>query len=310
VVTIRQWVINSLSFTTCQINNTFAKILTMSLPNIQQLERTASQIRRDIVRMVHACQSGHPGGSLGCTDFFVALYFHQLRHTPSFNMDGQGEDLFFLSNGHISPVWYSTLAHAGYFDKKELATFRFLNTRLQGHPATHEHLPGIRVASGSLGQGLSVALGAAQTKKLNKDNHLVYVLMGDGEQQEGQVWEAAMYAAHNQMDNVIATIDYNGQQIDGPVDKILSLLSLKAKWEAFGWTVLEFNGNSMQEVVNGLSLAKTLAGKGKPILNLMKTEMGFGVDYMMGSHKWHGVAPNDEELAKALAQLEETLGDY
>ncbi|MFN5429332.1 MAG: transketolase [Cyclobacteriaceae bacterium] len=282
----------------------------MSLPNIQQLERTASQIRRDIVRMVHACQSGHPGGSLGCTDFFVALYFHQLRHTPSFNMDGQGEDLFFLSNGHISPVWYSTLAHAGYFDKKELATFRFLNTRLQGHPATHEHLPGIRVASGSLGQGLSVALGAAQTKKLNKDNHLVYVLMGDGEQQEGQVWEAAMYAAHNQMDNVIATIDYNGQQIDGPVDKIVSLLSLKAKWEAFGWTVLEFNGNSMQEVVNGLSLAKTLAGKGKPILNLMKTEMGFGVDYMMGSHKWHGVAPNDEELAKALAQLEETLGDY
>jgi transketolase len=260
--------------------------------------------------MVHACQSGHPGGSLGCTDFFVALYFHQLRHTPSFYMDGQGEDLFFLSNGHISPVWYSTLAHAGYFDKKELATFRFLNTRLQGHPATHEHLPGIRVASGSLGQGLSVALGAAQTKKLNKDNHLVYVLMGDGEQQEGQVWEAAMYAAHNQMDNVIATIDYNGQQIDGPVDKILSLLSLKAKWEAFGWTVLEFNGNSMQEVVNGLSLAKTLAGKGKPILNLMKTEMGFGVDYMMGSHKWHGVAPNDDELAKALAQLEETLGDY
>ena len=282
----------------------------MSLPNIQQLERTASQIRRDIVRMVHTCQSGHPGGSLGCTDFFVALYFHQLRHTPNFNMDGQGEDLFFLSNGHISPVWYSTLAHAGYFDKKELATFRFLNTRLQGHPATHEHLPGIRVASGSLGQGLSVALGAAQTKKLNKDNHLVYVLMGDGEQQEGQVWEAAMYAAHNQMDNVIATIDYNGQQIDGPVDKILSLLSLKAKWEAFGWTVLEFNGNSMQEVVNGLSLAKTLAGKGKPILNLMKTEMGFGVDYMMGSHKWHGVAPNDDELAKALAQLEETLGDY
>ncbi|NOS57081.1 MAG: transketolase [Cyclobacteriaceae bacterium] len=282
----------------------------MSLPNIQQLERTASQIRRDIVRMVHACQSGHPGGSLGCTDFFVALYFHHLRHNPSFKMDAQGEDLFFLSNGHISPVWYSTLAHAGYFDKKELATFRFLNTRLQGHPATHEHLPGIRVASGSLGQGLSVALGAAQTKKLNKDNHLVYVLMGDGEQQEGQVWEAAMYAAHNQMDNVIATIDYNGQQIDGPVDKILSLLSLKAKWESFGWTVLEFNGNNMQEVVNGLSLAKTLAGKGKPILNLMKTEMGFGVDYMMGSHKWHGVAPNDEELAKALAQLEETLGDY
>ena len=282
----------------------------MSQPDITQLKKTASQVRRDIVRMVHACQSGHPGGSLGCTDFFVALYFHHLRHNSKFNMDGIGEDLFFLSNGHISPVWYSTLAHSGYFDKKELATFRFLNSRLQGHPATHEKLPGIRIASGSLGQGLSVALGAAQTKKLNKDDHFVYVLMGDGEQQEGQVWEAAMYAAHNKMDHVIATIDYNGQQIDGPVDKILSLLNLKEKWEAFGWTVLEFNGNDMNEVVNGLALAKSLAGKGKPILNLMKTEMGFGVDFMMGSHKWHGVAPNDEQLKLALGQLEETLGDY
>ncbi len=282
----------------------------MAQPDIAHLQKVASQVRRDIVRMVHACQSGHPGGSLGCTDFFVALYFHVLKHDPKFNMDGQGEDLFFLSNGHISPVWYSTLARAGYFDAKELATFRMLNTRLQGHPATHEHLPGIRIASGSLGQGLSVAIGAAQAKKLNSDNSHVYVLMGDGEQQEGQVWEAAMYAAHNKMDHVIATIDYNGQQIDGPVDKILSLLDLKAKWEAFGWTVVEFNGNSMEEVVAGLEKAKSLSGNGKPILNLMKTDMGFGVDYMMGSHKWHGVAPNDDELKKALAQLEETLGDY
>ena len=282
----------------------------MPQPDLVQLKKLSSQIRRDIVRMVHACQSGHPGGSLGCADFFVALYFHVLKHNPKFNMDGQKEDLFFLSNGHISPVWYSTLARAGYFEVKELSTFRFLNTRLQGHPATHEHLPGIRIASGSLGQGLSVALGAAQTKKLNGENNLIYVLMGDGEQQEGQVWEAAMYAAHNKLDNVIATIDYNGQQIDGPVDKILSLLDLKAKWEAFGWMVQEFNGNDMKSVVQGLENAKSLSGKGKPVLNLMKTEMGFGVDYMMGSHKWHGVAPNDEELVKALGQLEETLGDY
>lgn len=279
-------------------------------PDLDKLKKTASQIRRDIVRMVHACQSGHPGGSLGCADFFVALYFQILKHNPKFNMDGKGEDLFFLSNGHISPVWYSTLARSGYFEVKELATFRMLNTRLQGHPATHEHLPGIRIASGSLGQGLSVALGAAQTKKLNKDENLVFVLMGDGEQQEGQVWEAAMYAAHNKMDNVIATIDYNGQQIDGPVDKILSLLDLKAKWESFGWIVNEFNGNDMAETVAALEKAKSQTGKGKPIMNLMKTAMGFGVDYMMGSHKWHGVAPNDEELKKALAQLEETLGDY
>lgn len=282
----------------------------MSKPDLAQLKKLTSQIRRDIVRMVHACQSGHPGGSLGCTDFFVALYFHIMKHDPKFNMDGQNEDLFFLSNGHISPVWYSTLAHAGYFDKKELSTFRFLNSRLQGHPATHEGLPGIRIASGSLGQGLSVAIGAAQAKKLNKDDRFVYVLMGDGEQQEGQVWEASMYAAHNKMDNIIATIDYNGQQIDGAVKDILDLKNLKAKWEAFGWEVQEFNGNNLEEVIAGLERAQTLAKKGKPVMNLMKTEMGFGVDFMMGSHKWHGVAPNDDEFAKAMAQLEETLGDY
>lgn len=282
----------------------------MPQPDILQLTKLSSQIRRDIVRMVHACQSGHPGGSLGCTEYFVALYFHILKHNPKFNMNGEGEDLCFLSNGHISPVWYATLARSGYFDPKELATFRKLNSRLQGHPATHEHLPGIRIASGSLGQGLSVAIGAAQAKKLNKDDRFVYVLMGDGEQQEGQVWEAAMYAAHNKIDNLIATIDYNGQQIDGPVDKILSLLNLKAKWEAFGWTIQEFNGNKIEEVVRALENAQSLTKQGKPVLNLMKTEMGFGVDYMMGSHKWHGVAPNDDELAKALGQLEETIGDY
>jgi len=282
----------------------------MPTPNLTELKKLTSQIRRDIVRMVHACQSGHPGGSLGCAEFFVALYFHIMMHNSKFNMDGKGEDLFFLSNGHISPVWYSTLARAGYFDPKELATFRFLNSRLQGHPATHENLPGIRVASGSLGQGLSVAAGAALAKKLNNDNSFVYVLMGDGEQQEGQVWEAAMYAAHNKIDNLIATIDYNGQQIDGAVKDILDLKDLKAKWEAFGWIVQEFNGNKLEEVIIGLEHAQTLARKGRPVLNLMKTEMGFGVDFMMGSHKWHGVAPNDEEFAKAMAQLEETIGDY
>ena len=278
--------------------------------DIDKLRQLSSQVRRDIVRMVHACQSGHPGGSLGCTDFFVALYFKIMKHDPKFNMNGKGEDIFFLSNGHISPVFYSTLAHAGYFDKKELATFRKLNSRLQGHPATHEHLPGIRIASGSLGQGLSVANGAAQAKKLNNDDRFVYVLMGDGELQEGQVWEAAMYAGANKVDNIIATVDYNGQQIDGPVDKILPLLNLRAKWESFGWIVQEFNGNNMDEVVAGLENAQKLAKGGKPVMNLMKTEMGHGVDYMVGSHKWHGVAPNDEELKKALAQLEETLGDY
>lgn len=283
----------------------------MPQPDYAYLKKLCAQIRRDIVRMVHACQSGHPGGSLGCTEFFVALYFHILRRKPGFDMDGIGEDIFFLSNGHISPVWYSTLARAGYFDVKELSTFRFINSRLQGHPATHEGLPGVRVASGSLGQGLSVAVGAAQAKKLNKDDHFVYVLMGDGEQQEGQVWEAAMYAAHHKVDNLIATIDYNGQQIDGPVKDIIDLKNLRAKYEAFGWEVQEFNGNNLEEVIQGLEKAKSLTGKGKPVLNLMRTEMGYGVDFMMGSHKWHGVAPNDDEFAKAMAQLEATeLGDY
>lgn len=283
----------------------------MSQPtDLNHLKKIASQIRRDIVRMVHACQSGHPGGSLGCTEFFVALYFKVLKHNPNFSMDGKGEDLFFLSNGHISPVWYATLARSGYFDVKELTTFRQMNSRLQGHPATHEHLPGIRVASGSLGQGLSVAIGAARAKRLNKDDHFVFVLMGDGEQQEGQVWEAAMYAGSNKMDNLIATIDYNGQQIDGPVDKILPLLDLRAKWEAFGWTVQEFDGHKIEGVIGALENAKKLTKQGKPVMNLMKTEMGHGVDYMIGSHKWHGVAPNDDELEKALSQLEETLGDY
>jgi transketolase len=274
------------------------------------LTATASQIRRDIVRMVHSCQSGHPGGSLGCTDFFVALYGKVMKHDTQFSMDGKQEDLFFLSNGHISPVWYATLARFGYFEVKELATFRKINSRLQGHPATEEHLEGIRVASGSLGQGLSVALGAAQTKKLNKDQQLVYVLMGDGELQEGQVWEAAMYAAHHKIDNLIATIDVNGQQIDGSTEEVMSLKDLGAKWRAFGWEVIESYGNDIEKIIAALQKAKTLTKQGKPVMNLMQTEMGFGVDFMMGSHKWHGTAPNDEQLAKALAQLPETLGDY
>ncbi|MFZ9504927.1 MAG: transketolase [Cyclobacteriaceae bacterium] len=274
------------------------------------LQSLCAQIRRDIIRMVHACQSGHPGASLGCTEFFVALYFKVMNHNPQFSMNGQGEDLFFLSNGHISPVWYATLARAGYFDPKELGTFRKINSRLQGHPATHEHLPGIRVASGSLGQGLSVAIGAAQTKKLNQDDSLVYVLMGDGEQQEGQIWEAAMYAAHYKVDNLIATIDYNGQQIDGPVNEVMSLKNLKGKWEAFGWTVLESNGNDLEDILDTLNEAKKLTRLGKPVLNLMTTVMGQGVDFMMGTHKWHGVAPNDDEFAKAMAQLPETIGDF
>ncbi|MEQ8417057.1 MAG: transketolase [Imperialibacter sp.] len=278
--------------------------------SVAELKGIASQVRRDIVRMVHSCQSGHPGGSLGCTDFFVALYFHEMNHDPKFNMDAKGEDLFFLSNGHISPVFYSVLAHSGYFPVKELATFRKINSRLQGHPATHEHLPGIRIASGSLGQGLSVAIGAAEAKRLNKDDSFVYVLMGDGEQQEGQVWEAAMYAPNHKLDHLIATIDWNGQQIDGPTAKINDLRDLRAKYEAFGWEVIESNGNDMEGILAALKKAKSLAGKGKPIMNLMKTEMGAGVDFMMGSHKWHGVAPNDEQLAEALGQLEETLGDY
>lgn len=283
----------------------------MSKPTVSELKQTATQIRRDILRMVHGCQSGHPGGSLGCVEYLVALYGKEMNHNPAFSMDGLGEDLFFLSNGHISPVWYSTLARFGYFEVAELSTFRRLNSRLQGHPATEEHLPGIRVASGSLGQGLSVAVGAALTKKLNKENSTVFVLMGDGEQQEGQVWEAAMYAAHNKVDNLIAAIDYNGQQIDGPVDQVLSLGSLRAKYEAFGWQVLELeDGNDLEAVIAKIGEAKTYLGKGKPVMVLLKTEMGYGVDFMMHSHKWHGVAPNDEQLANALAQLPSELADY
>ena len=279
--------------------------------DITKLEGISSQVRRDIVRMVHSCQSGHPGGSLGCTDYFVALYFHILKHNPAeFNMDGTNEDLFFLSNGHISPVWYSVLARSGYFEVSELATFRKLNTRLQGHPTTHEHLPGVRIASGSLGQGLSVAIGAALSKKLNGDNSLVYTLHGDGELQEGQIWEAALYAPHNKVDNLISTIDVNGQQIDGPTDKILSLGNLRAKWEAFGWDVLEMNGNDLADTIRVLELAKSKTFKGKPIMILMQTNMGHGVDFMMGSHKWHGTAPNDEQLAAALYQLATELEDY
>ncbi len=277
-----------------------------------QLKNLCTQVRRDIVRMVHAVSSGHPGGSLGCVEFFVALYKEVMHHNPSnFTMDGKNEDLFFLSNGHISPVFYSVLARSGYFPVKELKTFRKLNTRLQGHPTTHEGLPGIRIASGSLGQGMSVAIGAALAKKLNGDKSTIYSLHGDGELQEGQIWEAAMYAAANKVDNYIATVDYNGRQIDGDVDKVLSLGNLKAKFEAFGFTVLENHfGNDIEKVIASLNQAKTYLGKGKPIIILMKTEMGQGVDYMMGTHKWHGSSPNDEQLQKALAQLEETLGDY
>ncbi len=278
--------------------------------DIQQLQATAHQVRRDIVRMVHGCQSGHPGGSLGCTDFLVALYFKVMKHNPAFNMDAIGEDVFFLSNGHISPVFYSVLARSGYFPIAELATFRKINSRVQGHPATHEHLPGVRIASGSLGQGLSVAIGAAKAKKLNGDSRLVFSLHGDGELQEGQIWEAAMFAPHNKIDNLITTIDVNGQQIDGPTAKVLTLGNLRAKWEAFGWDVLEMKGNDMEDVVKILELAISKTGQGKPIAILMYTEMGAGVDFMMGSHKWHGVAPNNEQLAAALAQLPETLGDY
>ncbi|MCB9334749.1 MAG: transketolase [Flavobacteriales bacterium] len=281
------------------------------MPSISELEKIASQVRRDIVRMVHAVNSGHPGGSLGCTDYFVALYFEIMKHTPQpFNMDGKNQDLFFLSNGHISPVFYSTLARSGYFPIDELSTFRKINSRLQGHPTTHEGLPGIRMASGSLGQGLSNAIGAALTKKLNNDDTIVYSLHGDGEIQEGQIWEAAMFAAHNKVDNLISTIDYNQKQIDGDIKDVLDLGDIKAKWQAFGWDVMEMNGNNMENVVNTLNEAKTHLGKGKPVMIIMNTEMGYGVDFMMGTHKWHGVAPNDEQLANALGQLEETLGDY
>jgi transketolase len=274
------------------------------------LTETASQIRRDIVRMVHGVQSGHPGGSLGCADFMTALYFQIMKHNPAFSMDGIDEDLFFLSNGHISPLFYSVLSRSGYFPTSELGSFRRINSRLQGHPATHEHLPGVRIASGSLGQGLSVAIGAALAKKLNEDPHLVYSLHGDGELQEGQIWEAVMFGAHHKVDNLIATVDWNGQQIDGPTERVISLGNLVAKFEAFGWLTLEMMGNDMSSVITQLELAKSLSGKGKPIMILMHTTMGKGVDFMESDHNWHGVAPNDEQLAKALAQLPETLGDY
>jgi transketolase len=274
------------------------------------LTEIASQVRRDIVRMVHAVQSGHPGGSLGCTDFVVALYFEAMKHNPDFQMNGIGEDVFFLSNGHISPLFYSVLARSGYFPVSELATFRKLNSRLQGHPATHEHLPGIRVASGSLGQGLSVAVGAALAKKLNQDDRFVFSLHGDGELQEGQNWEAIMFAAHHKVDNLIATVDVNGQQIDGSTDHVISLGNLEEKWKAFGWDVMQMEGNDMDAVVAGIQAAKSRCGKGKPVCILMHTQMGKGVDFMEGTHEWHGIAPNDEQLARALSQLPETLGDY
>lgn len=283
----------------------------MEKKSIEQLESIAKQVRRDILRMVHAVQSGHPGASLGCTEFFVALYFDQLTHNTDFSMEGKNEDLFFLSNGHISPVWYSVLARSGYFSIDELRTFRKINSRLQGHPATEEGLPGIRIASGSLGQGLSVAIGAAQAKKLDGDDKTVYVLMGDGEQEEGQIWEAAMYAAHWKVDNLIATIDLNRQQIDGPTEEVMDLIDLRAKYESFGWEVVDTKkGNDMTAVLEGLQMAKGKTRHGKPVLNLLHTEMGYGVDFMVGTHKWHGIAPSDDQLKNALGQLSETLGDY
>jgi transketolase len=283
---------------------------------ITELQSVASQVRRDIVRQVHACQSGHPGGSLGCADLLVGLYFDQMNlksnadGTKPFEMDGIGEDLFFLSNGHISPVLYSVLARAGYFAPAELATFRKLNSRLQGHPTPHEHLEGIRIASGSLGQGMSVAIGAAQAKKLNGDDSMVFVLMGDGEQNEGQVWEAAMYAPHHKVDNLVAIIDFNGQQIDGSTEKVMNNRDLGAKYAAFGWNIMKMKGNDMADVVKVLSEARAFSGSGQPTMIIMTTDMGAGVDFMMGSHKWHGVAPNDDQVAAALAQLPETIGDY
>ena len=281
------------------------------MEKIEQLQKIVSQVRRDIVRMVHSNNSGHPGGSLGCTEFLVALYFEVMSHNSAFDMDGKDEDLFFLSNGHISPVIYSVLARSGYFDVSELDTFRNINSRLQGHPTTHEGLPGIRIASGSLGQGMSVAIGAAETKKLNNDDKIIYSLHGDGELQEGQIWEAAMYASAKKVDNLICTIDVNGQQIDGSTDKVMNMGSLQDKFTAFGFDVLvEKNGNDLNHIIKTLTEAKLRTGKGKPVCILLHTEMGNGVDFMMGSHKWHGVAPNDEELANALSQNEETLGDY
>ena len=281
------------------------------MPNTQQLEDFVTQVRRDILRQVHKVNSGHPGGSLGCAEFFTVLYQEVMDRKEGFDMDGKDEDLFFLSNGHISPVFYSVLARSGYFPVEELSTFRLINSRLQGHPTTHEGLPGVRVASGSLGQGMSVAIGAANTKKLNGDKHLVYSLHGDGELQEGQNWEAIMYAASKKVDNLISTVDRNHQQIDGCTDDVLPMGDLKAKFEAFGWDVLEIeNGNDISEVLEGLKEAKSRTGKGKPVCILMTTVMGHGVDFMMHTHKWHGVAPNDEQLETALAQNPETLGDY
>ena len=278
---------------------------------MSELKGIANQVRRDIVRMVHGVQSGHPGGSLGCADYLTALYFKAMKHDPAFNMDGTGEDLFFLSNGHISPVFYSVLARSGYFPIAELSTFRKLNSRLQGHPTTHEHLPGVRIASGSLGQGMSVALGAALAKKINQDEGIVYSLHGDGELDEGQNWEAIMFAGHKKVDNLISAVDWNGQQIDGPTNKVLYLGNLEEKFKVFGWEVLVLEkGNDMDEVVAALEKAKTLTGKGKPVCVLMKTAMGKGIDFMEGSHEWHGIAPSDAQLEKALLQLPETLGDY
>ena len=279
--------------------------------NTQQLTDLTTQVRRDILRMVHKVNSGHPGGSLGCAEFLVCLYNEVMDFKLPFSMEGKDEDLFFLSNGHISPVFYSVLARRGFFPIKELNTFRLLNSRLQGHPTPHEGLEGVRVASGSLGQGLSVAIGAALAKKLNGDQHLVYTLHGDGELQEGQIWEAAMYAGGKGVDNLIATVDYNQKQIDGPTDKVLPLGNLRAKWEAFGWQVIDIEkGNDISAILKGLAEAKSLTGKGKPVCILLHSEMGNGVDFMMGTHAWHGKAPNDEQLAKALAQNAETLGDY
>jgi transketolase len=281
------------------------------MTEIPQLEKIASQIRRDVLRMIHAPKSGHTGGSLGCADLMAALYFSVMEHDPKkFTIEGIGEDIFFLSNGHTAPVWYSALARSGYFPIQELGTLRKLESRLQGHPTTHDGLPGIRIASGSLGQGVSVAAGAALAKKLNGDKKTVFVLTGDGESDEGQIWEAAMFAAGRKIDNLIAITDYNGLQIDGPTDDVMPLGNLRAKWEAFGWKVLETDGNNMTELVKTLNLAKSESGKGKPVFVLMKTIMGKGVDFMENKHHWHGTAPNDEQLKLALAQIPETLGDY
>ncbi|WP_256946158.1 transketolase [Christiangramia oceanisediminis] len=288
-----------------------SKTTQFKMPDIKELQDFATQVRRDILRQVHKVNSGHPGGSLGCTEFFTALYKVVMDHNTDFDMDGKDEDLFFLSNGHISPVFYSVLARTGYFPVEELNTFRLIDSRLQGHPTTHEGLPGVRIASGSLGQGMSVAIGAAQTKKLNKDKHLVFSLHGDGELQEGQNWEAIMYAAGNKVDNLISTIDLNGQQIDGSTETVLPLGNLRAKFEAFGWDVMEIeNGNDLQQVIDGLNEAKSRTGKGKPVCIIMNTVMGHGVDFMMHTHAWHGKAPNDEQLENALSQNSETLGDY